>query len=39
MFPALAEEREALWRRISDASFLSDAEKRQLLGLPKFQEG
>ena len=33
--PALAEEREALWRRISQAGFLSDAEKRQLLGLPK----
>ncbi len=32
--PALAEEREALWRRIEAASFLSDAEKRQLLGLP-----
>ncbi|MBP7002246.1 phage portal protein [Amaricoccus sp.] len=32
--PALAEEREALWRRIAGASFLSDAEKRQLLGLP-----
>ena len=37
--PALAEEREALWRRISGAGFLSDAEKRQLLGLPKVQEG
>ena len=37
--PALAEEREALWRRISSASFLSDAEKRALLGLPKTQEG
>jgi HK97 family phage portal protein len=35
--PALAEEREALWRRISDAGFLSDGEKRQLLGLPKVQ--
>ena len=33
--PALAEEREALWRRISGAAFLSDAEKRPLLGLPK----
>ncbi len=32
--PALAEEREALWRRIAGAGFLSDAEKRQLLGLP-----
>jgi HK97 family phage portal protein len=37
--PALAEEREALWRRVGGAAFLSDAEKRQLLGLPKFQEG
>jgi HK97 family phage portal protein len=37
--PALAEEREALWRRISKAAFLSDAEKRQLLGLPASQEG
>ena len=36
--PALAEEREALWRRISDAGFLSDGEKRQLLGLPRVQE-
>jgi HK97 family phage portal protein len=32
--PALAEEREALWRRIAGAGFLGDAEKRQLLGLP-----
>ncbi|MEQ3625347.1 MAG: phage portal protein [Celeribacter sp.] len=32
--PALAAEREAQWRRVSDADFLSDAEKRQLLGLP-----
>jgi phage portal protein BeeE len=30
--PALAEEREALWRRIEAASFLTDGEKRQLLG-------
>lgn len=37
--PALAEEREALWRRVGGAAFLSDAEKRQLLGLPKLQEG
>jgi len=33
--PALAAEREALWRRISGAGFLSDTEKRRLLGLPK----
>ena len=36
--PALAEEREALWRRISGADFLSEAEKRALLGLPKLRE-
>lgn len=33
--PALAGEREAQWKRISEAGFLSDAEKRALLGLPK----
>ncbi len=32
--PALAGEREALWARIGEADFLSDAEKRVLLGLP-----
>jgi HK97 family phage portal protein len=31
---ALAPEREALWRRISEADFLAPAEKRRLLGLP-----
>jgi HK97 family phage portal protein len=36
--PALAEEREALWRRIEAASFLTDGEKRQLLGLPRVPE-
>jgi HK97 family phage portal protein len=36
--PALAEEREALWRRIETATFLTDAEKRQLLGLPRLSE-
>jgi HK97 family phage portal protein len=36
--PALSAEREALWRRITGADFLSDAEKRQLLGLPKTQD-
>jgi HK97 family phage portal protein len=36
--PALAEERETLWRRIEQASFLSDGEKRQMLGLPKIAE-
>ena len=32
--PALAAEREAQWRRVADADFLSEAEKRSLLGLP-----
>ncbi|NNK68281.1 MAG: phage portal protein [Rhodobacteraceae bacterium] len=32
--PALAAERESQWRRVSAAAFLSDAEKRVLLGLP-----
>ena len=32
--PALAEERNQQWARISGASFLTDAEKRALLGLP-----
>lgn len=37
--PALAVEREAQWRRISEASFLSEAEKRALLGLPPIEVG
>ncbi|HAC50406.1 MAG TPA: phage portal protein, partial [Sulfitobacter sp.] len=32
--PALAAERDAQWSRVSAAAFLSDAEKRALLGLP-----
>jgi HK97 family phage portal protein len=32
--PALAAEREGLWKRIGEALFLTDAEKRRLLGLP-----
>lgn len=32
--PALAEDRERLWSQVGAASFLSDAEKRALLGLP-----
>ncbi|MFI0396294.1 phage portal protein [Paracoccus jiaweipingae] len=32
--PALAEERDQLWRRVGEAGFLSQAEKRALLGLP-----
>ncbi len=31
--PAFAAEREALWTRVSDAAFLSVAEKREMLGL------
>ncbi|MBU0782199.1 phage portal protein [Loktanella salsilacus] len=31
---ALSGERDSQWRRVSEASFLSDAEKRRLLGLP-----
>jgi HK97 family phage portal protein len=37
--PALATEREAQWRRVSEASFLSDGEKRALLGLPPLMDG
>ena len=29
---ALAEDRERLWRQVSGADFLSDAEKREMLG-------
>ena len=36
--PALSAEREAQWRRVSEASFLTDAEKRSLLGLPPLVE-
>ena len=32
--PALAAEREAQWARVSGADFLTDGEKRRLLGLP-----
>ncbi len=37
--PALAAERDAQWRRVSEASFLTDAEKRALLGLPPLEVG
>lgn len=37
--PALAEERENLWRRIESSSFLDESEKRALLGLPRRPEG
>ena len=36
--PALATEREAQWRRISGAAFLTASEKRHMLGLPKLAE-
>ena len=32
--PALAADREALWKRVGDADFLSAEEKRSMLGLP-----
>ena len=35
--PALSVEREALWKRVSEATFLDDAEKRAALGLPQRQ--
>jgi len=31
--PALAEDRQALWAQVNAATFLSDTEKRALLGL------
>lgn len=37
--PALSAEREAQWQRIGQASFLTDAEKRALLGLPPLEVG
>ena len=36
--PALAAEREAQWRRVAEADFLTEAEKRRLLGLPERPE-
>ncbi len=36
--PALAAERDAQWARVGAASFLTDAEKRALLGLPPIAE-
>ncbi len=36
--PALSAERDNQWRRVSEASFLTDAEKRALLGLPRLAE-
>ncbi|WP_375281144.1 phage portal protein [Pseudooctadecabacter sp.] len=37
--PALASERDAQWKRVGEASFLTDAEKRHLLGLPALEVG
>ncbi|TCP61918.1 HK97 family phage portal protein [Rhodovulum bhavnagarense] len=37
--PALAIEREAQWRRVAAAAFLTEDEKRALLGLPPRPEG
>lgn len=36
--PALSAERDAQWTRVASAEFLSDAEKRTLLGLPALGE-
>lgn len=36
--PALASERDAQWARVARADFLSDVEKRALLGLPALAE-
>ncbi|MGR3622200.1 phage portal protein [Pseudophaeobacter sp.] len=37
--PALSEERDVQWRRVASADFLTEAEKRKLLGLPAASEG
>ncbi len=37
--PALGAERDAQWRRVGDATFLTDGEKRALLGLPSLEVG
>ncbi|MEL6487682.1 MAG: phage portal protein [Pseudomonadota bacterium] len=34
LVPALSEDRERLWKQVSDADFLTREEKRQLLGFP-----
>lgn len=36
--PALATERDAQWRRVSEAEFLTAAEKRAMLGLPRLAD-
>ncbi len=37
--PALAAERDQQWRRVGEAGFLTETEKRALLGLPRLAEG
>ncbi len=37
--PALSSERDAQWRRVSEAAFLTDTEKRRLLDLPVLEVG
>ena len=37
--PALAMERDQQWARVGMADFLTSAEKRVLLGLPKLADG
>jgi HK97 family phage portal protein len=37
--PALASERDQQWRRVGEATFLTEAEKRAILGLPRLAEG
>ncbi len=37
--PALSSERDAHWKRVGGAAFLTDAEKRNLLGLPSLEVG
>ncbi|MFD1912142.1 phage portal protein [Halodurantibacterium flavum] len=36
--PALAAERDQQWRRVGEAAFLTQAEKRAILGLPRLAE-
>ena len=36
--PALGAERDAQWKRVAEADFLTNAEKRALLGLPRIAE-
>ncbi len=37
--PALATERDQHWKRVGEAGFLTDPEKRRLLGLPPLEPG